>query len=125
MDKDIGHIYVGEDTAENGPREPMPADRAGNSSLRMAFASVFFAWLGIWLTNFAGELAFYLGALLWLGAWLAAVWLAISALRNAYTSDQPRLVRRRAVVALIVTAVNLVLVCAFIFAVVQALEGSA
>lgn len=118
MNRDLmdGDMVDGE-MIETGPRELMQADRAATSSLRMAFLSFFVMVVAIWITNFYGALAFYLGLILWLVLWILAIVVAVSALRNAYTSDYAVLVRKRAIVALIVTAINVVLVTAFTIAV--------
>lgn len=100
--------------------EPTPADKAALRSLRLSFLAYFVAGLTLWLANFFGAMACSIGLVLWGVAWVAAVLLAVVALRGAVFSDTPQLVRRRSLVSLVVTGVNVTLGIVFIVAVLQA-----
>ncbi len=104
------------------PPELMPADKSALRSLRLAFVSIAVAGVAVWLSNFFGLTACTFGLFLWWFCWLGAVWLAVSALRGAYASQTPEVVRRRAKLSLVVSAVNMVLALAFIWGITQALE---
>ena len=102
--------------------EPMPADRAAVWSLRVAFLSIVAAGLGLWFANFFGIMACNIGLLFWWLLWIAAIVLAVSALRGAYASQTPEIVRRRAKVSLVVCGVNMVLSLGFLWWLAQAVE---
>jgi hypothetical protein len=101
--------------------EPMPADKAALRSFRLAFLALAVGGLTLWLANFFGAMACNIGLVVWLLCLIPAVVMAVTALRGAVFSDTPRLVRRQALVSLVVIGVNLVLGLAFIWAVVQAI----
>jgi uncharacterized membrane protein len=108
--------------AEDAKPDRMPADNASIWSLRLALLPVLMLLLSLFLANFLGVLACLVGAVLWMVALVTVVWLAISALLNAYTSDTPKLVRRRATVSLIISGVTLVLTFIFMTALAVALQ---
>ena len=104
------------------PVEPMPADKAAVRSLRVAFLSIVAAGLGLWFANFFGIMACSIGLLFWWLLWVAAVVMAVSALKGAYASQTPEVVRRRAKVSLAVCGVNIILALAFVWGITQAVE---
>lgn len=108
-----------EDIAETVGSELMPADKAALRSLRLAFLSIAIAGMAVWLSNFFGLTACTIGLFLWWFCWLGAVGLAVSALRGAYASNTPEIVRRRAKVSLAVSGVNMVVALAFIWGITQ------
>src|SRR5215210_6567871 len=102
--------------------EPMPADKAALRSFRLAFVSLAVGGLTLWLANFFGAMACNIGLIVWLLCWIASVGFAISALRGAYASQTPEIVRRRATASLAVCGVNMALTLAFLWGILQALE---
>lgn len=102
--------------------ELMPADKAALRSLRLAFLSIAVAGIAVWLAYFFGITACTFGLFLWWFCWLGAVGLAVAALRGAYASNTPEIVRRRAKVSLAVSGVNMVLALGFIWGLTQAIE---
>ena len=104
------------------PLPVMPADRAANSSIWFALGSVAAFWLGVFFTNFAGILAFLAGLVVWLGTWTASVGLAIGAIRNSFSSATPSRTRTRAIAALVFGGAGLVVVCFFIFSLLEGIR---
>jgi uncharacterized membrane protein len=113
---------IDNNAADDAKPDRMPADNASIWSLRLALAPALVLLLSLFLANFLGVLACLVGAVLWIVTLATVVWLAISALLNAYTSDTPKFVRRRAAVSLIISGVNLVLTFIFITALTVALQ---
>ena len=100
----------------------MPADNAAIWSLRVALFSVFVLWLSIWLPHFVGPLACTLGIVSWLATWAIGVGLAVKALLNAWSATHQELAKRRAIVSLIISGMNLLLAGAFLYLVSRAVE---
>ena len=111
-----------EDAEVTANPELMPADKAALRSLRLAFLSIAVAGIAAWLAYFFGFTACTIGLFLWWFSWLGAVGLAVSALRGAYASNTPELVRRRAKASLVVSGVNMVLALGFIWGITQAMD---
>ncbi|MEO8287859.1 MAG: hypothetical protein ABI670_15630 [Chloroflexota bacterium] len=103
---------------------PRPADKAATSALIAACASLVFAGLGAGLAvNLGfGILPLLLGMLGWIIAWTVGMGLAIGALRNAYSSANAVMLKRKAWGAIGVCAFSLVLVITYIFALVIAAQ---
>ncbi len=110
------------DVAEIVSTELMPADKAALRSFRLAFVAFAIAGIALWLSNFFGITACTFGLFLWFLCWIVSVGFAISALRGAYASQTPEIVRRRATVSLVICGVNMVLALAFLWGITQGLE---
>ena len=113
-----------ENVADLAKHELMPADKAALRSFRLAFLALAVGGLTLWLANFFGAMACNIGFVVWLLCLIPSVAMAISALRSAVFSDTPRIVRRQALVSLVMSGVNLVLGLAFIWAIMQAVQKS-
>ncbi len=108
---------------EYAPTSPTPSDRAANTAFRLSVLALVAIGGSVWVSNLLlWSAAFYLGFALWLILWTVSIGLSIGALRNSDISMNAGLLRRRAWAALGVDLFNLVLVCAFLFAVMRALQ---
>jgi hypothetical protein len=105
-----------------GPRSdlvanPRLADKAAVWSIRVALISLGGAAVGVWIATLAGSiLVLIAGLLVWLISWPIAVGLAIGALRNAWSSPNPAPLRKRAWIAIAISAFSMVLVITYIIA---------
>lgn len=109
------------DPQRTGPR---PADRAANWALGSAIASIVLVGAGTWLAvNLGlGLLPLLLGLVGWVIAWTISIGCALGALKNAYSSLTPGILRKKAWGAIGVSIFSIVLVVAYLFALVIAAQ---
>ena len=99
---------------------PAPADTASTWALVWATGSIFVAGTAVWLAAPFGLPALCAGFAGWLVALTVGLGLAVGSLRNAWASATPSTVRRKSWGAIGISAFSLILIVAYIFAVVIA-----
>jgi hypothetical protein len=111
---------VGTNGDAEGRTRPSPADTSSTWALVWAAVSIFVAGSAVWLAAPFGLPALCAGFAGWVIAWTVGVGLAVGSLRNAWASAAPGTVKRKSWGAIGIAAFSLVMIVAYMFAIVIA-----
>lgn len=99
-----------------------PADSASTWALVWATGSIFIAGTAVWLSAPFGLPALCAGFAGWLITLTLGLGLAVGSLRNAWASATPSTVKRKSWGAIGISAFSLMLIVAYLFAIVVAAQ---